>query len=101
MWECYRVQMVRSVQPSYILCLDECMVKWLGRGMPGLIVVPRKLTPMGLEIHTVCDGLSGIMINFEIYEGKERMEKKEYMGWESPFGAIGKSTALTLCVTKP
>ena len=44
--------------------------------MPGLMVVPRKPAPIGLEIHTLCDALSGIMVNFEVYEGKELMEKK-------------------------
>eukprot|EP00965_Chrysotila_dentata_P051223 1697836-Pleurochrysis_carterae.AAC.1 len=69
--------------------------------MPGLMVVPRKPTPMGLELHTVCCALSGILINFEVYEGKERMEQKQYVGEPTEFGPINKSTALTLRCVQP
>ena len=43
--------------------------KWMGRGMPGLMVVLRKPTPVGLEIHTLCCAICGVMIWFEVYEG--------------------------------
>eukprot|EP00965_Chrysotila_dentata_P178677 5900924-Pleurochrysis_carterae.AAC.1 len=65
------------------------------------MVVPRKPTPMGLELHTVCCAVSGILINFELYEGKERMEKKQYVGEPTEFGPINKSTALTLRCVQP
>ena len=94
-------EVVEAITPSWLLCLDESMVKWLGRGMPGLMVVPRKPTPMGLELHTLCDALSGIMVNFEVYEGKELMEKKKFVGWETQIGVINKSTALTLRCLEP
>ena len=55
------------------------MVKWLGQGMPGFMVVKRKPTPKGLELHTMCDAGTGIMIYFEVYEGKVAMSTKEYM----------------------
>ena len=84
-----------AVNAGWLLVLDESMVRWLGRSMPGLMVVLRKPTPIGLELHTLCCALSGILIYFEVYEGKERMEKAEYVG------TYPKSVALSLRLTKP
>lgn len=101
MWECCREHFVASVTPGWLLTLDESMVKWVGRGMPGQMVVPRKPTPFGLEIHTLCCSISGILVNFEVYEGKEAMESKEFVGMMTDVGVINKSTALTLRCLKP
>lgn len=78
MWESYRRHCVSCVTPGTLLLLDESMVKWVGRSMPGLMVVQRKPTPMGAELHTMCCAESGILVNYELYEGRERMEKKEW-----------------------
>lgn len=56
----------------------------------------RKPAPLGLELHTFCDALCGILVNFEVCEGKERMEKKEFVGDKTKVGEMNKSTALTL-----
>eukprot|EP00965_Chrysotila_dentata_P257621 6212945-Pleurochrysis_carterae.AAC.1 len=64
--------------------------------MPGLMVVPRKPTAMGLELHAVRCAVWGILINFELYEGKESMEQRQYAGELAEFGPINKSLALTL-----
>lgn len=101
MWECCRKHFVECVSPGWLITLDESMVKWKGRAMPGLMVVPRKPTPVGLEVHTLCCSLSGILVNFEIFEGKEAMEKKELVNQKTDAGIINKSTALTLRCTKP
>ena len=88
-----------------MLCLDvESMIKWLGRGMPGFMWVLRKPTPKGLELHTLCCGLCGILLWFEVYEGKTAMETKDYcaeqkmkLGDKGPW----KSVALTLRLVQP
>ena len=59
------------------------------------MVVLRKPTPIGLELHTLCCALSGILVYFEVYEGKQAMEKKEYVD------KYAKSVALSLRLTKP
>ena len=64
----------------------------------------RKPTPKGLELHTLCCGLCGILLWFEVYEGKTAMETKEYC--ESTKAKLGdkgpwKSVALTLRMVKP
>lgn len=62
-WEVFWQQFLACMTPGWLLCLDESiMEKWKGRGMPGFMVVPRKPTPMGLDMHTVCDALSGILV---------------------------------------
>ena len=53
-------------------------------------VVLRKPTPVGLEIHTLCCALCGILIWFEVYEGKNAMATKDYCD------RYPKSIALTL-----
>eukprot|EP00965_Chrysotila_dentata_P096321 3183187-Pleurochrysis_carterae.AAC.4 len=51
-----------AVVCSWLICLDKSMVQWEGRIMPGLMVVARKLTPVGLELHTLCCGLCSILM---------------------------------------
>jgi len=57
-----------SLVPSWLIVLDESMIPWLGRGMPGWMCVGRKPHPFGQEAKNGCDGETGIMICFEIYE---------------------------------
>lgn len=78
MWESFRIHAGNTIDPSWLLLLDESMVKWMGRGMPGLMVVPRKPTPIGAELHTLCCATCGVMINYELHEGKELMARKEF-----------------------
>ena len=66
-------------EPSWVLVVDESMGKWLGKGMPGLMVVPRKPTPCGREAHTTACGETCVILFYEMYEGKERMEAKEFV----------------------
>ena len=98
-WDCLREAFYAAVTCGWIMCLDESMIKWLGRGMPGFMVVLRKPTPKGLELHTLCCALSGILLWFEVYEGKEAMTKKKYCDEQKrELGTTGpwKSVALTL-----
>ena len=75
-WDALRTAFRTVIQSSWLLCLDESMVRWEGRGMPGLMVILRKPTPVGLELHTLCCALCGVLIWFEVYEGKLAMWKK-------------------------
>ena len=93
-WDCLRLAFFAAVTASWLLVLDESMVQWMGRGMPGLMVILRKPTPIGLELHTMCCALSGILVWFEVYEGKEAMEKAKYCDM------YGKSIALSLRLTE-
>lgn len=95
MWDVYRDHFTACVTASWLITLDESMVKWLGRAMPGLMVVPRKPTPIGAELHTLACAVCGILVYFELYEGKERMAVKQYCDKYS------KSVALTLRCVKP
>eukprot|EP00966_Prymnesium_polylepis_P047559 1101202-Prymnesium_polylepis.2 len=44
-WDALRDSFFAAVTCSWIMCLDESMIKWLGRGMPGFMHVRRKPTP--------------------------------------------------------
>eukprot|EP00965_Chrysotila_dentata_P044419 1476945-Pleurochrysis_carterae.AAC.1 len=59
------------------------------------MVVARKPTPVGLELHTLCCGLCGILLWFEVYGGKEAMARKKYNE------SYPKSIALTLRISEP
>ena len=93
-WDALRTAFYEAVTASWLLVMDESMVQWQGRGMPGLMVILRKPTPIGLELHMLCCALCGILVWFEVYEGKEAMEKKEFCD------QYGKSVALTLRMCK-
>uniref|UniRef100_A0A7S3AX02 PiggyBac transposable element-derived protein domain-containing protein n=1 Tax=Haptolina ericina TaxID=156174 RepID=A0A7S3AX02_9EUKA len=93
-WDALRDAFYQAVTASWLLVLDESMVQWQGRGMPGLMVILRKPTPIGLELHTLCCALCGILVWFEVYEGKEAMATKEFCN------EYGKSIALTLRMCK-
>ena len=62
--------------PGPFIIVDESMALWKGRGMPGLMSVPRKPTPLGRESHTTADGDTGAIIFVEPCEGKDRMAAK-------------------------
>lgn len=84
-----------AFKPSWVLVVDESMGKWLGKGMPALMTVPRKPTPVGREAHTTACGETGVVIYYEPYEGKERMAEAEYVS------EAGKNPAKALRCTKP
>ncbi|KAK3247720.1 hypothetical protein CYMTET_42790 [Cymbomonas tetramitiformis] len=89
-------QQVESViTPGSGLVVDESMARWLGVGMPGLMVVLRKPTPVGREAHTTADNSTKIIVRVEFYEGKERMKFAEFV---TEYGA---NPATFLRLTKP
>ncbi len=81
--------------PGPTIIVDESMGLWKGRGTPGLMVVARKPTPVGRESHTTADADTSCIIFVEPYEGKERMNDKEYVKeW-------GKAPATAMRCVKP
>ena len=59
--------------PSWIMCLDESLLIWFSMfTCPGWVFCPRKLHPVGNEYHSMCCGLSGVMVAIELVEGKDR-----------------------------
>ena len=79
--------------PSWVLCLDESMSKWLGKySCPGFMCVPRKPWPLGNEYHTTTCGTSGILYQLEVVEGRDTPKQ---------FHEMGKTASLLLRLTKP
>lgn len=60
-WDSLRQSFHDAVTCSWLMVLDESMVRWMGCGMPGLMVILRKPTPVGLELHTLCCALCGVL----------------------------------------
>ena len=68
----------RSIYPSYKCVVDESMCAFRGSGLPHVSFVPRKPEPVGLELKTLADTESGVMLCLEMCEGKEAMSSKKY-----------------------
>lgn len=68
----------KAWQAGTILVPDESMVQWVGGGAPHLTLIPRKPTPLGIMFKTVCCGATGVLLNAELQECAEEMQKKEY-----------------------
>ena len=66
----------RNVNPSWIVVVDESMSAFRGEGMPHLSFIKRKPEPLGCELKTIADGLSGVMLGLELQEGKLPMSSK-------------------------
>ena len=93
--EVWNKNMEKAFVPGYVLTVDESMGLWKGKGMPGLMSVPRKPTPIGREAHTTACGETGVIVFYEIYEGKERMADKEFVS------LAGKNPAKAMRCVKP
>ena len=69
--------------PGSYITLDKCMIKSFHRNLPGKIKTTQKPTPVGNEIKNLADAVSQIVLNPQLYEGKEPMSTKEFV---KPFG---------------
>ena len=59
--------------PSWVLCLDESMSIWHSMfTCPGWVFCPRKPHLIGNKYCSVCCGVSALMLNVELVEGKDR-----------------------------
>eukprot|EP00966_Prymnesium_polylepis_P282143 6519500-Prymnesium_polylepis.1 len=94
-WDALFERFGAAIDAGYVLNPDESMIQWLGKHMPGFMSVGRKPTDKGAEVHTVCDGQSGIMVGGEVFEGAVAMENAKYCD------RYQKSTALTLRLCEP
>ena len=77
------------------MTLDESMIKAYHKSLPGKIKIKRKPRPIGNEIKDMSDGRTHIVVQMELYEGKEAMESK---GHVKKYGA---TCATTLRLTRP
>ena len=97
MIEQWNVHMREIFSPSWVSCLDESMSIWFSKWTcPGWMFVPRKPHPYGNEYHSIGCGLSGILYQIELVEGKDeppvyKKEKKH---------PKGNTTGLLLRLTK-
>ena len=86
-------QFRKSVVSGSYLTLDESMIKDFHKDWKGKIKIIRKPRPIGHEIKNLCDAMSQIVLNLELYEGKDIMSGKNHV---KEYGA---TTATTLRLT--
>ena len=90
--------MQEKFEPSWVSCLDESMSIWTNAfTCPGFMMVPRKPHPFGNKYHTICCGLSGVLYQMELVEGKDAPPERG----DPEFNNTGKTVGLLLRLTKP
>lgn len=47
------------------------MIFWTGTGEIHITYLPRKPTPYGIELKSGCCGVSNVVLNLDLVEGKE------------------------------
>ena len=62
------------------LTLDKSMVKSFHQNLKDKIKMIRKPWPVGNEIKNMTDGMSQIVLNLELYEGKDVLSQKRLNG---------------------
>ena len=93
----WNMNMAEQFMPSWIVCLDESMSKWINKyTCPGFMVVPRKPWPFGNEYHTICCSETGILFCAELVEGKDRPKDAPPREYDN----LGKTVGLCLHLTK-
>jgi hypothetical protein len=69
--------MAVNFSPGWISCLDESMLTWANKyTCPGYMFGPRKPWPFGNKFHTIDCGVSEILYNLELVEGKDEPKKR-------------------------
>jgi hypothetical protein len=81
---------VKNFTPGRVLTVDEVMSMWYGldgdyavEGLPHVTKIARKPRGVGAELKAAADGESGIMLNLQMLEGKERENLKK---WNLQYG---------------
>ena len=100
--DAFNEHMAGCVHPGWLMGVDESMCAWRGaEGLRSLLKipkkswVPRKPEPLGAELKTTGDALSGLLLHVEIQEGAKQHNKHEF------FAEQGHTTATTLRISKP
>ena len=83
----------KALAPGSYITLNESMIKSFHRNLCGKIKIIWKPRHVGNEVKNLVDAASQIVLNLELYEGKEPMSTKEFA---KPFGA---TTATTIRLT--
>ena len=60
-----------------------------------LTYLPRKPTPLGFQLKTLCDSSSNILLNMEVCEGRDADRAKQFAD------ELGVTSATTLRLTRP
>ena len=99
MIEQWNAHMTTVFSPSWVSCLDESMSIWYSKWTcPGWMFVPRKPHPYGNEYHSISCGLSSIMYQVELVEGKEQPSVYKAMQKHPHGNTVGLLLRLCACL---
>jgi len=71
--------------PSWLLVVDESMLKWMGKYTPSRMFLRIKPDSLQRELKTSCDGLTGVCFRMEPMENIGLMNGKDFF---TEFGTI-------------
>lgn len=80
----FNINRQQNIKRSTYYCVDETMSAYSPQTtktgtLPHLSYIQRKPEPLGTELRSCCEGHSGIMVNVELQEGKDAMQKREFV----------------------
>ncbi len=83
--------------PSWVSCLDKSMSVWTNMWTcPGWMFIPQHPHPMGIENHSICCGVSGIMFAIKLVQGKDQPSQNP----NEKYSKHGKTIGLLMRLTE-
>ena len=68
------------------ICVDESMIKYMGRAIAWVQFNPRKPIKHGIKVFALCCGKTGVLVSFLIYTGKDIDVHQDW----TPVGVVDK-----------
>jgi hypothetical protein len=56
----------KLITPGTFIVVDECMSMWHGKDLPHLTYIPRKPEPYGVELKSIAEVDSGVIMGLEV-----------------------------------
>ena len=95
--EAWNENMAQQFFPSWINVLDDSMMEWFNKWVPGFMCVGRNPHLFGNEWNTICCALTYILWRAQIVEDKERPSQLGPKKWEE----TGKTVGIMLRMGEP
>ncbi|KAG7340825.1 transposase IS4 [Nitzschia inconspicua] len=97
--DAWNVNMINKFRSSWVSCMDKTTSPWTSKYVcPGWMFVPGQHNNMGNEYHAVCCGVSKIMCQIELVEGKDAPTERVSPTADS---GTGKTVSLLLRMLTP
>jgi len=93
-WDAWYIPTQKLYIPSWVVVVDEVMLKWMDPFEPSRLFLHRKVDPVDKELTSMGDGRTGVSFSMEAVEDAEVMKTK------SLYTKYGTTIATTLQLTQ-